>query len=160
MKDSNITYDIPNSINANIDSIDTKSNVATFLVEAGIDEKIVSELEAKVNNNFYAQVEGCIGRGVKKVFIEDSYLCFLMSDGDIYRFDAPIGKDGKSAYQSAIDGGYTGAEDKFNVDLATVSKKLDKEEGKTLVDTDDAEFLDSFSKIKLQTALFDKWEEI
>ena len=35
------------------------------------------------------------------------------------------GEDGKSAYQSALDGGYTGTEAQFNSDLADVSSKQD-----------------------------------
>ena len=40
--------------------------------------------------------------------------------------DGVDGADGKSAYQSALDGGYTGTESKFNSDLAAVSNKADK----------------------------------
>ena len=40
------------------------------------------------------------------------------------------GQDGKSAYASAIDGGYTGTEAQFNSDLAAVSSKIpDSEKG-------------------------------
>ena len=37
--------------------------------------------------------------------------------------DGTEGTDGKSAYESAIDGGYTGTESQFNTDLAGVSNK-------------------------------------
>lgn len=37
--------------------------------------------------------------------------------------DGTNGTNGKSAYQSAVDGGYTGTENNFNTDLAEVSEK-------------------------------------
>ena len=36
--------------------------------------------------------------------------------------DGADGEDGKSAYESAVDGGYTGTEAQFNTDLATSSQ--------------------------------------
>lgn len=39
--------------------------------------------------------------------------------------DGKDGTDGKSAYESAQSGGYTGTEDEFNADLATVGDKAD-----------------------------------
>lgn len=44
------------------------------------------------------------------------------------------GADGKSAYESAQDGGYTGTETQFNSDLANVSAKADKPTIKTTMD--------------------------
>lgn len=39
--------------------------------------------------------------------------------------DGTDGTDGKSAYEAAQDAGYTGTEDEFNADLATVGTKAD-----------------------------------
>lgn len=39
--------------------------------------------------------------------------------------DGTDGEDGKSAYESAKDGGYTGTEQEFNKDLATVGEKAE-----------------------------------
>lgn len=39
--------------------------------------------------------------------------------------DGTDGEDGKSAYESAKDGGYTGTEQEFNADLATVGEKAE-----------------------------------
>ena len=39
--------------------------------------------------------------------------------------DGADGTDGKSAYESAKDGGYTGTEEEFNADLATVGEKAE-----------------------------------
>lgn len=39
--------------------------------------------------------------------------------------DGADGEDGKSAYESAKEGGYTGTEEEFNADLATVGEKAE-----------------------------------
>lgn len=44
----------------------------------------------------------------------------------------PAGADGKSAYESAQDGGYTGTESEFNADLAGVKNALKAESGGTV----------------------------
>lgn len=43
------------------------------------------------------------------------------------------GVAGKTAYQSAVDGGYTGTESQFNTDLSVVSNKVDKVTGSSLI---------------------------
>lgn len=44
------------------------------------------------------------------------------------RVDDGEGQDGKSAYESAVDGGYTGTEEEFNADLADTPNKVSVEE--------------------------------
>ena len=44
----------------------------------------------------------------------------LLTNGDTYEFTAPKGSPGESAYDAAVEGGYTGAEAEFNADMANV----------------------------------------
>lgn len=44
----------------------------------------------------------------------------------IYQGDTPMSLYGKSAYQQAVEGGYTGTEEEFNQILATIDNKQDK----------------------------------
>lgn len=44
----------------------------------------------------------------------------------IYQGATPMSLYGKSAYQQAVEGGYTGTEEEFNQILATIDKKQDK----------------------------------
>lgn len=51
---------------------------------------------------------------------------FTYSDFTAEQLSALKGADGKTAYQSAKDGGYTGTEANFNADLSAVSNKQNK----------------------------------
>lgn len=46
--------------------------------------------------------------------------------GELRGADGAPGADGRSAYESAREGGYSGGEDQFNADLARVSEKQDR----------------------------------
>lgn len=44
----------------------------------------------------------------------------------VYQGDKPLSRYGKSAYQQAVEGGYTGTQEEFNALLASVGNKQDK----------------------------------
>lgn len=84
-------------------------------------------------NNINARLQGVVSRGVKEAEIdENGHLIFTLTDnsvtglGKVVGDDGEPGADGKSAYEAAQDGGYTGTEEQFNSDLAEVSDKYEK----------------------------------
>lgn len=52
----------------------------------------------------------------------------VRNDADAGVFKGETGADGKTAYQSATDGGYTGTEEEFNTAIADIENKADKTE--------------------------------
>lgn len=113
-----------------------------------------AELSAETES-IDSDFNGWFGRGVKDIYVEGSYLCFEMSDGQVYAFDKElIGKDGKSAYEYAVEAGYQGTEEEFARDLGRqvdtysrteinefLSGKVDKEVGKSLISDEELERL-------------------
>lgn len=84
-----------------------------------------------IPRELWAQVCGIVSRGVKQAEIaEDGHLIFTMTDNsvvDLGLVKGDPGEAGKSAYEAAVEGGYTGTEAEFNEDLAKVSDAQPKE---------------------------------
>ena len=149
-------------------------------VTSNISSNIIFSLSRPPTAKLSAETEsidsdfnGWFGRGVKDIYVEDPYLCFEMSDGQVYRFDRElIGKDGKSAYQYAVEAGYQGTEEEFARDLGRqvdtysrteinefLNRKVDKEIGKSLISDEELERLShifNYDDSELRAAIAEK----
>ena len=96
----------------------------------------IIEDEITVDDVLYNYVKGETGNGIASITLlstVDKVKTYRITYTDETTFDYEVtdgadgvnGADGKTAYQSAVDGGYTGTEEQFNADLSIVSSKQD-----------------------------------
>lgn len=94
------------------------------------------EIQVAVNEVY--QTNGGGGSG-KSPYIGGNGNWFYYNDVTQQYIDSGVkarGNPGKTAYQSAVDGGYTNTEPQFNTDLSQANNKVDKVAGKGLSTND------------------------
>ena len=94
--------------------------------------------EIQVALNEVYQTNGGGGSG-KSPYVGGNGNWFYYNDVTQQYIDSGVkaqGNPGKTAYQSAVDGGYTNTEPQFNTDLSQVNNKVDKVAGKGLSTND------------------------
>ena len=115
-----------------------KEDITVELVDNPVTIELETPPEIQVAVNEVYQTNGGGGSG-KSPYVGGNGNWFYCNDVTQQYIDSGIkaqGNPGKTAYQSAVDGGYTNTEPQFNTDLSQVNNKVDKVAGKGLSTND------------------------
>lgn len=110
---------VPGVLNCEFRVYDGDELLTSPCFKVAVDETVYDE-DAIYSENRETFLTESVNRMLRATAETEAVADALMAAKENGDFNGSPGKDGKSAYESALDGGYDGTEEEFNEDLANV----------------------------------------